>query len=476
MAVATPTPSARSGTAPAAGESPPSTAVLTFFLVGAGLLALGALIHLVTAVQQVAPGWLTLNAATSVGRLRPAGLSLITYGGFGLLATGAAVVLTRRMSRAAPQLDVVARGAGALITLSVVVGTLAVLMGHGTGRPGFELPRPLSIPLAVGLTVVAALVTRQLAVRRDDDLHPAGWFLAAGALAGPMVLLVGTLPRVSGVNDEIVLAFAGSSTVLLWLVSVGLGALHYMVPRTCRTPLHSRQLAVIGFWGWVVFAPLAGAGRLVSGPSQEWLESIGVAATIGLVIPALAIALNIFLTYAHRTSRAQPADLRLALLGTGLFLGWAVLGALTAGRTAADLLGATVHAEGLREFGLLGVAGALLGAAALHAVPDAAGFRSAAPSRGAAATSWLLGGGIAVVVMSLLAAGFVQGALWRAGVGNGVDGVTVGAGWQQVTDAIRPLLWARVVGEALVATGFIALFSQVFSTATSAEPAAGSDG
>lgn len=476
MAVATTTPAAR-----AAGESAPapeaaSAAALTWVTVGSGLLVLGIAVHLVTAIQQVSPGWGTYNAATSIGRLRPTATGLIVLGGLGMLGTGVALELARRLSGAPVLGDLVARAAGALTTLAVAVGTLLVLAGHGTGRDGLELPRPAAVPLAIGLTVAAAVVIRQLAARRGDELHPAGWFLASSVLAGPVCLLLGTLPRVAGINDEIVIAFSTSGLLLLWLVGLGLAAAHYVVPRACRAPLHSERLARLGFWGWVAFAPLAGPVRLVGGPGQEWLESIGIAAAIALVVPALAIATNLFATYAGRRSRAHAADLRFALAGTGLLVLWSVLHAIGAGRSASDLLRASVFTEGLRELALFGAAGCLLAAAVLNLLPDLAGSPLANP-RVAASLVWLASAGVLLVALALLVAGYAQGAIATAAVRSGGDAY-LGQGWDAVADAIRPLLWLRVVGELLVLTAFAGVFQQVFSTMTSGEslddaPAAG---
>ncbi|HVE98838.1 MAG TPA: cbb3-type cytochrome c oxidase subunit I [Mycobacteriales bacterium] len=471
MTLATPTAptgSTRSAADGRADWSEPSGAALTWVTVGATFLLIGLSVHLLTAIQQVSPGFATLGAATSLGRLRPVATTLVTYGGLGMLGTGVALDIARRLSRAPVQLELVAKAAGALTTLSVGGGCVALLLGHTTGRPGLELPRPFAVPLAVGLLLAAAVFFRTLAVRADDVLHPALWHLSAALGAAPVLLFLGTMPRVAGVNDEIVRVFATNGLALLWLVSLGIGVALYVVPQACRAALYSRRLAHLGFWGWVALAPFTGPARLVSGPAQEWLETIGIAASIALVVPALAVCVNLGKTYTRRTSLSHPPDLRFALLGAVLLAVAVSAAALAGSRTAGDVLHLTVFSEGAAELMTIGVAGALLLAGVWHVLPGLAGSRQAnAVVAGRAA--WWLGAGIGLVALSLATGGFVQGALWTAAVRDGGEAF-VGSGWRVVADSLRPLLWARVVGQALVLVAAVLVFQQVLATTAYGDP------
>ena len=289
----------------------------------------------------------------------------------------------------------------------------------------------------------------------------------AALFCAPFVILAGALPAVRGIDDEIVLSFGISGLKLLWLVPLGIGAALYVVPNAGRAPLHSRQLAAIAFWGWFLFAPFAGPMRLVAGPAQDWLETLGVAATVALGVPLLAAVTLLLATYARRTALAHGADLRLALAGTGLLALWGLLALPTAGRTAGAYLHSTVATDGLSELALFGVAGALLLAGTFHALPSVSGNRIA-NARVAGSAVWLLAAGATVIALSLLVAGYVQGVMWAQGVRTGVE-TFAGEGFVAVTNAIRPLLWLRVAGEALVALAWVVAFQQVFSTSTAGD-------
>jgi cbb3-type cytochrome oxidase subunit 1 len=445
----------------------PSASALTWLTVGGICLAAGGALLLLAAAQSVAPNLLTIGASTSVGRIRPAAFILLVYGGLGMVGSGIALDVARRLSKAPVQLEVVARVAGAVMTLGVGLSAGAVLTGHGNGRVGFEMPRGLAVVIALGQLLVLCSVLRTVSQRVTDEVHPALWFIVAALFCAPFVVLAGALPSVHGINDEIVLAFGLSGLKLLWLLPLGIGIALYAVPAAARAPLHSRQLAAYAFWGWFALAPFAGPVRLLAGPSQDWLETLGIAATIAMLVPLLAVLVLLTTTYARRTSLAHGADLRFGLAGAGLLALWGVLSLTSATRTAGDFLHSTVAADGLAELALL-AAGALLLSGAFHCLPVITGNRVANP-RVAGVAVWLLAGGALLVVLPLYVAGYVQGVLWAQGVRSG-DPTFTGAGWLPVIDAIRPLLWLRVAGEGLVMLAWVTAFQQMFSTSAYGDP------
>lgn len=446
----------------------PSASALTWLIVGVFCLAAGGLLLLLASAQSVAPDLLTIGPSTAVGRVRPAAFLLVVYGGLGMIGSGVALDIARRLSRVPVQLEKLARAAGAVMTAGVALAVGAVLTGHSTGRAGFEMPRGIAVVLALGQLLVLCAVLRTVSQRVTDEVHPALWFVVAALFAAPFVVLAGALPAVHGVNDELVVAFGLSGLKLLWLAPLGIGTALYVVPAAARAPLHSRQLAAIAFVGWFAFAPFAGPVRLVAGPAQNWVETVGIAATFALAVPVLAIVVLLLSTYARRASLAHGADLRFGLAGVGLLATFGVLAAATAGRTAGDLLHATVFSDGLAELALA-TAGAFLLAGAFHCLPSVTGNRLANP-RIAGAAVWLLVLGALTVALSLLVAGYVEGVLFAQAVRTGTQ--PTGGAFVDVTNGIRPLLWLRVVGEGLVMLAWVTAFQQVFSTSASGEPLA----
>ena len=464
MALATSTKAAPDAAAPASDQ--PSGAALTWVTVGASLLMIGGVLYLLTALQELSPDVFQLGEATEFERLRPAAYALAAVGGLGMIATGVALDLLRRLGGGRLQLELVARAAGALTTLGVVAGTVAILLGHGTDRPGVDLPWPFAAPIALGLLLAAAVGVATIFRRPADRLHPAGWHLLAALAQAPVLLVIGMFAQTSGIRGRTTHVFAGSGLLLLWLVSLGIGIALYVVPTTSRTRLYSRDLSLIGFWGWVLLAPFAGLSRLLAGPTSDNLETIGAAASIALVVPALAVALNLLYTYARRTTVALPAELRMAMLG-GLLLIIASAVAALEPTSVGDTVHDTFFTDALRELWLFGVAAALVLAGLYHCLPGMTGNRLANP-RFAASHTWWLAAGVGLTFLGLAVAGYTQGTLLDVA---GEDGVARGA----LDVAARPLLQLRLVGELLLVAVWVAAFQQVFSTSAYSDPEPSAD-
>jgi cbb3-type cytochrome oxidase subunit 1 len=460
VALATSTTAAPAQTTPDEGDQP-SAAALTWVTVGASLLMIGGVLYLLTALQELSADVFDLGEASSFERLRPVAHTLVTFGGLGMLGTGVALDLVRRLGHGRAQLDLVARAAGALTTLGVVGGSVAILLGHGTDRAGVDLPWPFAVPVALGLLLAAVTAVATTFRRPHDSLHPSGWHLLAALAQAPVLVVVGIFARGSGVSGRTAHAFSSSGLMLLWLVSLGVGIALYVVPTASRAPLHSRQLALIGFWGWVLLAPLAGLSRLMSEPTTDRLESIGAAASVALVVPALAIAINLFATYSGRTSLAFSADVRLGLLGAGLLVTAAAFAALEP-TSVGDTLHDTYFSAGLRELWIFGAAAALVVAGVYHCLPGLTRHRLANP-RFAASHAWLLVAGAGLVFLGLAVAGYTQGALLDVA---GEDGAARGV----LDHAARPLLNLRLIGEALLVLTWVSVFQQVFSTSAYSDP------
>jgi cytochrome c oxidase cbb3-type subunit 1 len=61
-------------------------------------------------------------------------------------------------------------------------------------------------------------------------------------------------------------------------------------------PVHSYKLALLGFWGLVIFGGWTGMTNVIGGPLPAWMITVSIVATILMIIPVLAVAANFHLT------------------------------------------------------------------------------------------------------------------------------------------------------------------------------------
>ena len=99
-------------------------------------------------------------------------------------------------------------------------------------------------------------------------------------------------------------------------------------------PVYSYNIALFGFWTLAVVGPWAGMQKLTGAPIPQFLPYAGAAAMVLILVPAIAVAINILKTVSGHgeTVTASPA-LRFTAAG--------VVGLLTYG-----ILSATTHAFG----------------------------------------------------------------------------------------------------------------------------------
>jgi cytochrome c oxidase cbb3-type subunit 1 len=303
---------------------------------GAGLGFLGLL-------KFHAPNLLAGSAWLTYGRLASAQLTALVYG-FGLPAgLAVALWLIARLGRTRLRLAWVAVLGAVLWNFGVTIGCLGILLGDGTGFEWLELPRYALPILGVGYALIGVSALLTFAQRQEPRLYPSQWFLLAGLFWFPWVFSTASLllvfVPVRGVMQAVVQGWYAANLSTGWFGFIGLAVLFYLVPKLAARPLHSQPQALLAFWLLVL---LGGWGGMpASAPLPAWMSSVCRVATWLLLVPVLAIAINL-----GRTIRGQAAPPRdrwswvLSVCGGAAYL-------LAAGLT---ILGAWPQVDAVTQF------------------------------------------------------------------------------------------------------------------------------
>ena len=70
-----------------------------------------------------------------------------------------------------------------------------------------------------------------------------------------------------------------------------------------HTPLYSVKLALISFWGTLLFYTGVGGHHLLWAPIPGWLKVTAVAESIGMILPVTAFFINLVMTMRGNWSR-----------------------------------------------------------------------------------------------------------------------------------------------------------------------------
>ncbi|MFN0069596.1 MAG: cbb3-type cytochrome c oxidase subunit I [Limisphaerales bacterium] len=388
------------------------TALLGFTLAAAwALLAFAAL--LLASVKLHSPSLLADTPWLTYGRLHAAGTTTLLFGFILPVAALAGLGLLARLGGGRGGVAGLPLAGTLLWNLGVAAGTAAVLAGRNSGAEWLEYPArvfPLFI-VAAALWAASALVIH---ARRDEaEPYPAAWFLLAALLVLPWFLTViptlGAGPEAAGMTGVVVRRWALNGLVSVAAGGVGLAGLLYLVPKLAGVPLASRQLALLGFWAWIFFAPWAVTAH--GDPVPRWLVSAGVAGRTLAAIGFLALACNLGMTLAGGgwAKLRAAAGGRWLLAGLAGWMGAGALAFLVNLRAGAALFRLTWFTPGLELLVLLAFLLPVLLALQGDAWSGIAGRPAPAVLHGLGAG--LVLGGVALVVVPLLLAGVMQGFL-----------------------------------------------------------------
>ena len=272
--------------------------LLFLFSAASGWLVIGLLLGLVASVKLHAPALLSGSAWLTYGRIQPAGMNALVYG-FGLQAgLGVALWLLARLGRT-PLVGASAAVAGGLLwNVGMVAGVVGILSGDSTGFELLEMPGYASpvLFLAFALLGASALLTFQ--ARRASELYVSQWFILAALFWWAWIystanLLLVFLP-VRGVMQALIGWWYLNNLFVIVLGFLGLGTIFYFVPKLTSRPLHSYALALFAFWALAIFAPWSGLAP--GAPLPAWMPSVSTFFTFLVLVPTLAVAVNLLRT------------------------------------------------------------------------------------------------------------------------------------------------------------------------------------
>ncbi len=270
--------------------------------------------------------WLTF------GRMRAAHLNAMIYGWASTAMLGVSLWMIPRLVHRELRAARAAEAGLALWNVGVVLGVGGILAGHTDGLEWLEMPRYWADPwLIVGGGLVGVPLLLTLAAREVDHLYVSVWYVMASFLWFPAIFLVGNWPGWSGVESAGVNWFYAHNALGLWLTAVNLGAAYYFIPKVLGRPIHSYQLSLLGFWALAFFYALNGMHHLIGGPLPTWMITTSIVASVLMLIPVLAVAVNHHMTMVGRFGALRySATLRFVVIGSIAYTAVSLQGMFTA--------------------------------------------------------------------------------------------------------------------------------------------------
>lgn len=414
--------------------------VLLFFHSAVAWLVIGSVMGLVASLKFQFPDWLTSQAMWTFGRVRTAHLNAVAYGWASMALVGVTVWMVPRLVRAPLFQPLLAVASAVLWNLFVFFGIGAILAGWTDGLEWLEIPYPIDAVVAVAGGLMALSVLMTVANRKTKHFYVSVWYALAALVWFPIIFVTANLPIFSGVGQAAVNWWYGHNALGLWVTALSLATAYYLIPKVLARPIRSYSLSLVGFWALAFFYSLNGIHHLIGGPVPTWLITVSITASVMMVIPVAATAVNFHTTMIGRFGNLRHSPtLAFVVAGAMLYTAASVQGSIEALRTVNRITHFTHYTVGHAHLGAYGFATMILFGALYFIVPRLMNREWPLPAL-IRWHFWLALGGIAIYFAALTIGGWLEGQ-WM---------LDPAKSFESVVNVTKPYLLARSVGGTLM--------------------------
>jgi cytochrome c oxidase cbb3-type subunit 1 len=417
-------------------------------------LVLASFAGLISSIKLHAPEWWVQYEWLTFGRIRPMHLNLIAYGWCSLAGIGVAIWMIPRLLKTELVGAKYALMGGALWSIGVTAGLVAIATGHSDGLEWLEFPWQIDILLVIGGALVGFPLWLTLMQRKVKHLYVSVWYISAGLLWFPVLFLIANWPGLHfGVQQATMNWWFGHNVLGLWFTPLGLAASYYFIPKVLGKPIHSYNLSLLGFWSLAFFYSQVGGHHLIGGPVPSWLVTISIVQSMMMIIPVFAVAVNQHMTVLgnFRALNHSPT-LRFIVLGAMMYTAASVQGSMEALRSVNAVTHFTHYTIAHAHLGLYGFFSMVMFGSIYFIMPRVMNWEWPYPKL-ISLHFWLVLVGFAIYFIWLSIGGWLQGLAM-------LDENTT---FMQSVAITLPYLEARSIGGGLMTLGHLVFAAHFFA-------------
>lgn len=370
-------------------------------------LVLSGVLALIASIQLVQPTFLADCSWFTHGRVVAMQESIFIYGWGANAGLALALWILGRLG-----------GSPLRATNWVVVGTIAwnvalllgligIATGDATSIAFLQLPRYVQLIMVVAYGAIAISGVLAWAGRRTEGTYASQWYAVAALFLFPWLFSAAQLmllwSPVRGVLQAVAGGWFSQGVWTLWLAPLALAPAYYIVPKVTGRALPSYEFAPHSFWCLLVVGGFTGGRHLVGGPVPAWIASLAIVSCTLLLFHYFVVFMNLRAGLGRGSTAA-----RLVAIGLLAYVFGGFVDAVTAFRDIAAVAQFTFIEVAQQQLALYGGFTLIVLGGIYFAVPRLAGrgWSSAKLVSGHAALAFV---GVALLVVSLLVAGWTQG-------------------------------------------------------------------
>lgn len=292
-----------------------------------------------------------------------------------------------------------------------------ILGGHAQALEWGETPIFLDPFIAVVVVCFVANVITPIYKARHKTFYVSVWYILAALIWTPLVFLMGNFLThfvFAGASGATVSSMYIHDLVGLFVTPIGVAMVYYLLPVLMNRPIFSHALSLIGFWGLAFFYPLNSTHHYLYSPIPMWAQYAGIVASVGVHVVVYTVVFNVIATMAGDWKKVvNSLPLQFILAGTIMYLITCIQCAIHVTLSVQKIIHFTDWVVGHSHFVLFGVFGFWGFAWIYYLLPRM--LKTEIYSEGMVRWHyWLSLLGINIMFIDLLAAGLMQGFMWRA--------------------------------------------------------------
>jgi cytochrome c oxidase cbb3-type subunit 1 len=340
----------------------------------------------------------------------------------------------------------------------VVAGTFfGILGGHAQAVEWGETPIAIDPLVVVGWVLLLCQFLPSILRARDRALYVSLWYILAGLVWVGLTYFMGNyLPQffLPGTAGAAVTGLFIHDLVGLFVTPMGWGLMYYLVPSILKKPIFSHGLSLIGFWGLAFFYPLNGVHHFLYSPIPMYAQYGAVVSTVAVEVVVTTVIVNFFMTLRGRGDALRTSlPIRWFFTGMVFYFTTCLQCAYQVTLTAQGIIHFTDWVVGHAHLVMFGVFGFWCIGMINYLWPRLTGHAWYSEALNSW-NYWLTTLGTLIMFVTLVAAGLLQGFLWRDL-----------APWESSIVYSVPFWWVRTIAGLMIIAGQALFAVNMWATA-----------
>ena len=368
-----------------------------------------------------------------------------------------------------------------LYFVGALAATVSLLLGYTASKEYAQYEWPFDIVVVLVWVLWGVSIMGLIGIRREKALYISVWYYLACFLGVAMLYLFNNMEiptyftsgglgsplhsvsMYAGTNDALVEWWYGHNAVAFGFTVPIVGMIYYFLPKESGQAIYSYKLSLLSFWGLMFVYLWAGSHHLLWSTVPDWMQTMGSAFSVVLILPSWGSAINMLLTMKGEWNQLTDNPLiKFMVLASTFYMLSTIEGPIQAIKSVNAIAHFTDWIPGHVHDGVLGWVVFMIMAAIFHMAPRM--FKREIYSKKLMESQfWLQTTAVVLYFTSMWIAGITQGMMWRAVDEYGnlmysfIDTVTV----------LHPYYAIRALSGVMYLVGFIMFAYNIYKTMTS---------